>query len=74
MEIIAQAVVGVSKFLHPDYVSSTGIYYEKDLKIDLFDGRFSTGEMILTVYSIAGIIIIGLLIAYLISVRRNRLY
>jgi len=69
MEIIAQAAVGISKFLHPDYVSAV---VHDPFKIDFFDGYLSKGETILTFCSIAGIIILVILIANYISILRNR--
>lgn len=71
MEIIAQAAIGLSRFLHPDYVSA--VYNpSQSLTIDLFDGIFTRGELILTIFSIAGVIILCILLAYFISVMRNR--
>jgi len=71
MEIIAQAAIGLSRFLHPDYVSAA---YDpsQSLTIDFFDGIFSRGELLLSLFSIAGVIILGILLAYFISVIRNR--
>lgn len=69
MEIIAQAAVGLSRFLHPDYLSAAARH---PFKIDFSDGIYSTGEIILTIFSIAGVIILGILVAYFISNLRNR--
>lgn len=72
MEIIAQAAVGLSKFLHPDYTSAANNPFKYSLEIDFFDGIFSVGEVLLTIFSVAGTIILGVLIAYFISNKRNR--
>ena len=48
MEIIAQAAFGISKFLHPDYVSAAPT--TEHFKINLFDGKFSYGEFLILTY------------------------
>jgi len=70
MEIIAQAAEGLSGFLHPDYISAANTW--NSLKIDFFDGFFTRGELLLSIFSIAGAIIVGILIAYFLSLRRKR--
>ncbi|MHA1376215.1 MAG: hypothetical protein ACTSR7_18205 [Promethearchaeota archaeon] len=73
MEIIAQAAFGISKFIHPDYVSATpNPFYSK---IDFFDGKLSIGEYLILTFSITGILLLGLLIAHFISfisIKKNR--
>lgn len=68
MEIIAQASVGLSRFLHPDYLSAS----TQSFKIDFFDGIFTQTELLLTTCSIAGFIILCVLIAYFVNIKRNR--
>ncbi|TKJ22611.1 MAG: hypothetical protein CEE42_12675 [Promethearchaeota archaeon Loki_b31] len=71
MEIIAQAAIGLSRFLHPDYVSAAHDP-SQSFTIDFYDGIFTRGEVILTIFSIAGVIILCILLACFISVMRNR--
>ena len=71
MEIIAQAAIGLSRFLHPDYVSAAADPFQS-YTIDFFDGIFTRSEAILTIFSIAGVIVLCILLAYFISVMRNR--
>jgi len=69
MEIIAQAAVGFSRFLHPDYVSAVA---RDPFSINFSDGYLSQSEILLTAFSIAGIIILFILIANYISILRKR--
>lgn len=65
MEVIAQAAIGVSGFLHPDYVSAGP---SVSLKIDFSDGIFSQGEIFLT----TGLVILAILVVHFIGVLRKR--
>ena len=67
MKIIAQAAIGVSQFLHPDYLSAANYNV-----INFSDGWISTLEIYLILYSLTGIILLGILIKHLIDVRRKR--
>ncbi|MFW9820654.1 MAG: hypothetical protein ACFFE5_13675 [Candidatus Thorarchaeota archaeon] len=71
MDIIAQATLGASQFLHPDYVSAAN-NPRYNYRIDFTDGIFSAGEIYLVTFSLVGIIILGVLIAHFIGVVRKR--